>query len=59
MHVQRLHPGFSTADTTYPSLASCPTRLSVRFASSAGEQITVAFDGVPEGILVADDMVGR
>ena len=46
MHVQVLHPGFSTADTTYPSLSFAPTRLSVAFESSSGEPVTVDFGGV-------------
>jgi hypothetical protein len=46
MHVQRLHPGFSTADTTYPSMSFAPPRLSVAFESSSGDPITVQFDGV-------------
>lgn len=46
MHVQDLHLGFSTADTTYPGLSFAPTRLSVSFESSSGEPVTVDFGGV-------------
>ncbi|MCU0864981.1 MAG: hypothetical protein MUC36_14420 [Planctomycetes bacterium] len=46
MHVQELRLGFSTADTSYPSLVFAPARLSASFRSSSGEPVAVEFGGV-------------
>jgi hypothetical protein len=43
MHATPLTPGFSTADTSYPELASGEGTLHVRFDSSAGEPVRVGF----------------
>lgn len=46
MHATPVTPGFSTADTSYPELASAAGTLHVRFAGSAGEAVKVGFAGV-------------
>jgi len=46
MRLERLQPGFSTADTSYPELETAAGCLSVRFASSGGEPVHVLFSGV-------------
>ena len=46
MRLERLQPGFSTADTSYPEFTATPGLLSVRFNSSAGQPLHVQFSGV-------------
>jgi hypothetical protein len=46
MRLERLHPGFSTADTSYPELVSAPGQLFVGFNSSSGHSVRVEFSGV-------------
>jgi hypothetical protein len=46
MRVERLKPGFSTADTSYPEFASVPGHLCARFTSSDGRPVRVEFAGV-------------
>jgi hypothetical protein len=46
MRLEPFHPGFSTADTTYPELSSSPGVLAVSFLSSSGEPVACRFAGV-------------
>ncbi|MFC5579495.1 hypothetical protein ACFPOA_15920 [Lysobacter niabensis] len=46
MRLEKLHTGFSTADTSYPELVYSPGQLSVRFNSSSGHPVRVEFSGV-------------
>jgi hypothetical protein len=46
MRLEKLHPGFSTADTSYPELVSSPGHLSVRFNNSSGTPVCVEFSSV-------------
>jgi hypothetical protein len=46
MRLEAFHPGFSTADTSYPELTFAPGVLGVSFTSSSGERVGCRFIGV-------------
>ena len=46
MRLSKLHPGFSTADTSYPEISSSPGQLSASFSSYSGNAVRVEFSGV-------------
>jgi len=47
MRLEIIKPGFSTADTSYPELASAAGALTVQFRSSSGAPVRVKFQDVP------------
>ena len=46
MRLERLHTGFSTADTSYPEFVTSSGRLSAVFNISSGDPVRVEFCGV-------------